>query len=81
MRGFRMVLCKEVVDSIFLELYEILRYIHDKGSKNKESKIYLITSNTENSVKLKEIMLSKRIILLIDGEEIVYLIGGRKCLP
>ena len=76
-----MVLCKEVVDSIFLELYEILRYIHDKGSKNKESKIYLITSNTENSVKLKEIMLSKRIILLIDGEEIVYLIGGRKCLP
>lgn len=36
------------VDSIFLELYEILRYIYDKGSKNKESTIYLITSSKEN---------------------------------
>ena len=76
-----MVLCKEVVDSIFLELYEILRYIHDKGSKNKESKIYLITSNKENVSKLRKIKLHKRIILLMDGEEIVYLIGGRKFLP
>ena len=69
------------VDSIFFELNEILRFIHDKGSKNKESKIYLITSNKENVSKLRKIKLHKRIILLMNGEEIVYLIGGRKFLP
>lgn len=68
------------VDSIFLELNEILRYVHDKDSKNKESKIYLITSNKKNSSQLRKIKLPKRIIFLMEGEEIVYLIGHRKCL-
>lgn len=69
------------IDPIFCELKEILGYIHDKNSKNKESIIYLITSNKKNFVKLKKIKPNKRIILLMEGEEIVNLIGGRKCLP
>ena len=69
------------VDSIFYELKEILRYIRDKDSKNKESKIYLITSIKENSSKLRKIKLHKRIIFLMEGEEIVYLIGGKKVPP
>ena len=63
------------------EVKEILRYIRDKDSKNKESKIYLITSIKENSSKLRKIKLHKRIIFLMEGEEIVYLIGGKKVPP
>jgi hypothetical protein len=69
------------IDSIFTELDEILDYIHDKGSKNKHSITYLITSSKENSSKLRKIKLHKKIILLLKEKEIIYLIGGQKMPP
>lgn len=69
------------VDSIICELNEVLDFIHDKKSKNKESIIYLITSSKKSASKLRKIKPHKRIILLQDGEEISYLIGGKKMPP
>jgi hypothetical protein len=66
------------VNSIFCELNEILNHIADKRSRNKRTKLYLITSSKEIAPKLAEIRLHKKIFTLFDGEEIVYLIGGKK---
>ena len=66
------------IDSIFPELDEILDYIYDKGSKNKQSVIYLITSNKENPSNLRNINFHKKIILSFKEKEIIYLIGGKK---
>ncbi len=66
------------IDPIFNKLNEILKEIYDEHSKNKKTKIYLVTSNIENSYKLKKLDLSKNIIPLLNGEEIIYLSGGRK---
>jgi hypothetical protein len=48
-----------------------------KDSKNKRTKIYLVTSSIENSYKLKKLDLPKNIFPLLDGEEIIYLSGDR----
>lgn len=64
------------IDPIFYKWDEILTDI--KGSKNKRTKIYLVTSNIENSHKLKKFNFPKNIFPLLDGEEIKYLPGGKK---
>lgn len=64
------------VDPIFCKLDEILTDIKD--SKNKKTKIYLVTSNIENSYTLKKRDFPKNIFPLLDGEEILYLSEDRK---
>lgn len=64
------------VDSIFCDLDEILNHIAD--SRNKRTKLYLITARKEIAPKLTEIKLHKKIFTLFDEEEIEYLIGGKK---
>ena len=64
------------VDPIFYKLDEILTDI--KESKNKKTKIYLVTSTIENSYMLKKRDFPKNIFLLLNGEEIIYLSEDRK---
>lgn len=64
------------IDSIFHKLDEILTDI--RNSKNKRTKIYLVTSNIENSYALKKREFPKNIFLLLNGKEIIYLSGDRK---
>ncbi|MFZ2777557.1 MAG: hypothetical protein WAZ26_07435 [Candidatus Rickettsiella isopodorum] len=68
------------VDCIFLQLNEVLNHIADKRSKNKKTKLYLITSNKEIVPKLIEIKRHKKSFLLFAGKEITYLSESRKCL-
>lgn len=63
------------IDLIFYKLDEILTDIKD--SKNKKTKIYLVTSNIENFYMLKKRDFPKNIFPLLDGGEIVYP-GGKK---
>ncbi|HEY2566536.1 MAG TPA: hypothetical protein VGH95_02345 [Candidatus Aquirickettsiella sp.] len=64
------------IDPIFYKLDEILTDI--KESKNKRTKIYLVTSSIENSYTLKKRDFPKNIFPLLDGEEIFYLSEDRK---
>ena len=64
------------IDLIFHKLEELLTDI--KESKNKRTKIYFVTSNIENSYKLFKLNLLKNIFPLLDGEEIIYLLEGKK---
>lgn len=63
------------VDPIFYKLDEIFTDI--KESKNKKTKLYLVSSNIENSYALKKRDFPKNIFLLY-GEEIIYLSEDRK---
>ncbi len=64
------------IDLIFYKLGKTLTNI--ENSKNKRTKIYFITSNKESSYKLEKLDFPKNIFLLLNGEEIIYLPGGRK---
>ena len=64
------------IDPIFYKLDEILTDINE--SKNKRTKIYLVTSTIENSYTQKKRDFPKNIFLLLNGEEIIYLSEDRK---
>lgn len=64
------------IDPVFYKLDEILTSIGE--GKNKRTKIYLVSSNIENSYKIKKRDFPKNIFRLLDGEDILYLSGDRK---
>lgn len=66
------------IDFIFYRLHEVLIHIRDKGSKNKEALIYLVTSNKENYFQLEKFSHPKNILLLLEGKEIKYLQVGKQ---